>query len=193
MCLLEQWQLHWSSQWGWWTLLNEHVYCVAITFEITEKVEHWICIKCCVKLEHSPTETIWTFQKAFRDDAMSAAQIKVWHKHFKDDWESVESDWHSGRPETSRTPENVEHVWAAINKDLQPRSLSPPMLGTALPGFRGCNPPWLRLSQSWDHKPLRRQSLSAWQVCHLCPLHPAWPWAWPVSQWGVRILKGGST
>ena len=29
------------------------------------------------------------------------------------------------------------------------------LLGTALPGFRGCNPPWLRLSQSWDHKPLR--------------------------------------
>ena len=67
------------------------------------------------------------------------------------------------------------------------------VLGTALPGFRGCNPPWLRLSQSWNHKPLRRQSLSPWQVCHLCPLHPAWPWTWPVSQWRVRILKGGST
>ena len=67
------------------------------------------------------------------------------------------------------------------------------VLGTALPGFRGCNPPWLRLSQSWDHKSLKRQSLSPWQVYHLCPLHPAWPWAWPVSQWRVRILKGGST
>ena len=67
------------------------------------------------------------------------------------------------------------------------------LLGTALPGFRGCNPPWLRLSQSWDHKPLRRQSLSPWQKCHLCPLLPAWPWDWPVSQWQVRILKGGST
>ena len=49
------------------------------------------------------------------------------------------------------------------------------LLGTALPGFRGCNPSWLRLSQSWDHKPLRRQSLSPWQGCHLCPLYPAWP------------------
>ena len=49
------------------------------------------------------------------------------------------------------------------------------ILGTTLPGFRSCNPPWLRLSQSWDHKPLRRQSLSPWQKCHLCPLHPAWP------------------
>ena len=67
------------------------------------------------------------------------------------------------------------------------------ILGTALPGFRSCNPPWLRLSQNWDYEPLRKQSLSPWQVCHLCPLHPAWPWAWPVSQWWVRFLKGGST
>ena len=46
------------------------------------------------------------------------------------------------------------------------------MLGTALPGFRSCNPSWLRLSQRpWDHKPLRRQSLSPWQGRHLCPLY----------------------
>ena len=56
-------------------------------------------------------------QKAFRYNVMSAAQIKVWHKSFKDGQESVESDPHSGSPATSRTPENVEHVQAAINKD----------------------------------------------------------------------------
>ena len=48
---------------------------------------------------------------------MSAAQIKVWHKYFKDGQESVESDPCSGRPATSRISENVEHVRAAINKD----------------------------------------------------------------------------
>ena len=48
---------------------------------------------------------------------MSAAQIKVWHKCFKDDQKSVESYPCSGRPATSRTPGNVERVWAAINKD----------------------------------------------------------------------------
>ena len=37
-------------------------------------------------------------QKAFRDDAMSTAQIKVWHKCFKDGGKSVESDPCSGRP-----------------------------------------------------------------------------------------------
>ena len=46
-------------------------------------------------------------QKSFGDDVMSAAQIKLWH--FKDGRESVESDPRSGRPATSRTPENVEH------------------------------------------------------------------------------------
>ena len=49
----------------------------------------------------------------FEDDAMSTVQIK----HLKDGQESVESHPHSGRPATSRTPENVEHVQAAINKD----------------------------------------------------------------------------
>ena len=65
-------------------------------------VEQWICIQFCVKLKHSPMETIPMSQKASEDNAMSAVQVKVWHQCFKDDWESVESDAHSGRPETSR-------------------------------------------------------------------------------------------
>ena len=44
--------------------LSEHVYCVAITFKITERVERRICIKFCIKLEHSSTETIRMIQKA---------------------------------------------------------------------------------------------------------------------------------
>ena len=55
--------------------------------------------------------------KAFRDDAMSAAQIKVWRKCFKDGGESAESDACSGRPSTNRKPANVERVWDVINKD----------------------------------------------------------------------------
>ena len=62
-------------------------------------------------------DTIQRIQKAFGDDAVNAAQIKVWHECFKNGWESVESDPHSGRPAASRTSENVERVWAAINKD----------------------------------------------------------------------------
>ena len=56
-------------------------------------------------------------QKAFGDDAVSAAQIKVRHKCFKNGQKSVESDPHSGMPAKSRTPENVERIQAAIEKD----------------------------------------------------------------------------
>ena len=83
------------------------MYCVTVTFIMTERVEQGICIKFCMKLECSSTETIRMSQKAFGDDATGEVQIKVWHKRFKDDGESVASDPHSGRPATSRIPENV--------------------------------------------------------------------------------------
>ena len=44
-------------------LLSESVYCVAVAFKMTEQLEQQICIKLCVKLEHS-RETIWMIQKA---------------------------------------------------------------------------------------------------------------------------------
>ena len=44
-------------------LSSEHVYCVAVTFKMTEWVEQQICIKFCIKLEHSSTETIQMIQK----------------------------------------------------------------------------------------------------------------------------------
>ena len=49
---------------GWYMLLSKQVYCVAITFKMTEQVEEWICIKFCIKLEHSSMETIEMTQKA---------------------------------------------------------------------------------------------------------------------------------
>ena len=79
-------------------------------------VEQQICKKICIKFEHSSVETIQMIQKAFRDDEMSAVKIKVWHKCFKDDWESIESNPCSGRPAISRISENVERVRAAINE-----------------------------------------------------------------------------
>ena len=44
--------------------LSEHVYCVDITFKMTEWVEQRICIKFCVKFEDSSMETIQMIQKA---------------------------------------------------------------------------------------------------------------------------------
>ena len=45
-------------------LLSEHVYYVAVTFKIAERVEPRIYIKFCVKLEHSSMETVQMIQKA---------------------------------------------------------------------------------------------------------------------------------
>ena len=45
-------------------LFSEHVYCVAVAFKMAEQVEQQICIKFCVKLEHSSVETIQMIQKA---------------------------------------------------------------------------------------------------------------------------------
>ena len=42
--------------------LSKHVYCVAVAFKITKLLEQQICIKFCVKLEHSSEETIWMTQ-----------------------------------------------------------------------------------------------------------------------------------
>jgi hypothetical protein len=84
---------------------------------MTERVNQRICNKFCFKLEHSSAETIPLIKKAFGDDSMSEAEIKLWYKLFKDGRESVESDRRSGRPSTSRTPENVESFRAAINEN----------------------------------------------------------------------------
>ena len=45
-------------------LLNEHVYCVASTFKMTEQVEQQICLRFWVKLEHYSMETTQMIQKA---------------------------------------------------------------------------------------------------------------------------------
>ena len=84
---------------------------------MSERVDQRICIKFCFKLGHSSAETIPMIKKAFADDSMSEAQIKLWYRRFKDSRESVESDWLSGRPSTIRTPENFESVRAAINEN----------------------------------------------------------------------------
>ena len=35
------------------------MYSVAMAFKMTEQVEQWICIKFCIKLEHSSMENFW--------------------------------------------------------------------------------------------------------------------------------------
>ena len=39
------------------------MYCVVVTFKMTEQVEQQICIEFCIKLEHSSVETIGLIQR----------------------------------------------------------------------------------------------------------------------------------
>ena len=91
--------------------------CVAITFRMTERGELQTCIQFCVRVERSSMGTARGTQEAFGDDALSAAQIQVWPRPFGDGREPVGSDPHSGRPTTSRTPEDAERVRAAADAD----------------------------------------------------------------------------
>ena len=84
---------------------------------MTEQVEQRICVKFCVKLECSSAETIQIIWR------LLGTMQWVQHKHKcgtnlqRPSWITVESDPCSGRPATNRTPENVERVGAATNKD----------------------------------------------------------------------------
>ena len=60
--------------------MSEHVYCEPVTFKITEWVEQWICIRFCIKLEHSSAETIWMMLKgAAMGNWWSAASSQCGH------------------------------------------------------------------------------------------------------------------
>ena len=77
--------------------------------------------------------------------------------------------------------QNFNNIWLGAQYMLYKKHLrwlyfkseeNEELLGTALPGFRTYKPLWLRLSERpWDHKPLRRQSLSPWQEHRLCPTY----------------------
>ena len=99
------------------TTMSEFVYCVTVAFTMTERVYQLIYIKFCFKPGHSSAETIRIIKKAFGDDSMTEAQIKLWYRCFKDGQETTDSDPHSGRSSTSRTLKNVECVWAAIKEN----------------------------------------------------------------------------
>ena len=56
-------------------------------------------------------------QKAFGNECMSKTRIKGWYNRFKGGRTSVESDFRSGRPSTTKTLDNIERVRLAIEVD----------------------------------------------------------------------------
>jgi hypothetical protein len=74
------------------------------------RIEQRVCIKFCMKLHKSATETLEMIREAFEEPSLSWTAVFEWHSRFKASQVSVEDDKRSGQPSTSKTTENVEKI-----------------------------------------------------------------------------------
>jgi hypothetical protein len=49
------------------------------------KIEQYVCIKFCVKLGKSATETLEMLREAYGEHSLSQTAVFEWHSHFKAD------------------------------------------------------------------------------------------------------------
>ena len=80
-------------------------------------VEQQFNQKFLVRLGKTPTEVLKLLQESYCHDTMRRTRLFEWHRRFKEGREEVEDDHRSGRPSTSRTDENVEHVRQKMRSD----------------------------------------------------------------------------
>jgi hypothetical protein len=80
-------------------------------------IEQRVCIKFCVKLSKSTTETLEMLREACGEHSLSWRVFFDWHSRFNAGRVSVEDDECSGRPSTSKMTENVEKIRELINED----------------------------------------------------------------------------
>ena len=85
--------------------------------KMTKKQDQRTCIKFCFQLGKKSSETIQMMQKAFGNECISKKRMKEWYNRFKGGRTSVDSDSRSGRPSTTKTLDNIERVWLAIEGD----------------------------------------------------------------------------
>ena len=76
-----------------------------------------ICVKFCVKIGKSVTETFEMLKIAFGEESMCRTQTYEWWKRFKEGRTSVDDDPRSGRPSTSKTDDNVAKVREVIRSN----------------------------------------------------------------------------
>ena len=86
--------------------------------------EQRICVKFCVKIGKSVTETFEMLKIAFGEEAVCRTQTYEWWKRFKKGRTSVDDD--PGRPSTSKTNDNVAKVREVIcsNRRLTVREVA---------------------------------------------------------------------
>jgi hypothetical protein len=82
-----------------------------------DKIEQRVCIKFCVKLGKSAAATLKILREAFGEYSLNRTAVFEWHSRFKAGPMSVENYKRSGRPNTSKTIENVEKIQELIHED----------------------------------------------------------------------------
>ena len=84
---------------------------------MAEVDEQRVCIKFCVRLGKTGSETFEMLKRAFGDSCMSRSRNFEWFGRFKNGRTSTANDDRSGRPSTATTPSKVEQVRATVNQD----------------------------------------------------------------------------
>src|SRR5215469_2649914 len=98
------------------------VYCISrLRFSdiggMAEVDEQRVCIKYCVRLGKTGSETFESLKQVFGDSCMSRSKTFEWFGRFKNGRTSTANDDRSGRPSTATTRSKVEEVRAAVNQD----------------------------------------------------------------------------
>jgi len=91
--------------------------CDFLISAVAEVDEQRVCIKFCVRLGKTGSETFEMLKQAFGDSCMSHSRTFEWFGHFKNGRALTPNDDRSGRPSKATTPSKVEQVRAAVNQD----------------------------------------------------------------------------
>jgi hypothetical protein len=84
-------------------------------FEMNVLKEQRVCIKFCLKLGKTATETYEMLQQALGETALSRSKTFEMYSLFKNVRTFIVDDPQTGRPSTAQTNETVDHVNAVIN------------------------------------------------------------------------------
>ena len=74
-------------------------------------------VKFCFLLGKKASEAIQMLKIAYKDEAISQAQVYTWFARFKNGGMSIDDQPRSGRPSTSRTDENVQKINELVRED----------------------------------------------------------------------------
>jgi len=81
--------------------------------------EQRVCVKYCLKLGKTFTETFRMLQQAYGEDYLSRTQCYEWYQRFKLGRTSIEDDPKSGRPSSSTGNDHIEKVRSVIRENCR--------------------------------------------------------------------------